>query len=57
MLSLSSNFSKAEEHLISHDFHLLRTSIIYEEAFLERELEGYGDYMKRVKYRLIPFVW
>ena len=28
-----------------------------EEAFLERELEGYGDYMKRVKYRLIPFVW
>ena len=28
-----------------------------EEAFLERELEGYSDYKKRVKYRLIPFVW
>lgn len=28
-----------------------------EEALLERELQGYGDYMKKVKYRLIPFVW
>lgn len=28
-----------------------------EEAFLERELAGYPDYKKKVKYRLIPFVW
>ena len=28
-----------------------------EEALLERELDGYGEYMKKVKYRLIPFVW
>ncbi len=28
-----------------------------EEAFLERELEGYSEYKKRVKYRLIPYVW
>lgn len=28
-----------------------------EEEFLEKELEGYGDYKKKVKYRLIPFVW
>ena len=28
-----------------------------EEAFLEKELNGYGEYMKKVKYRLIPFVW
>lgn len=28
-----------------------------EEAFLEKELDGYGEYQKKVKYRLIPFIW
>ena len=28
-----------------------------EEAVLEKGLEGYADYKKRVKYRLLPFVW
>ena len=28
-----------------------------EEAVLERELPGYADYMRRVKYRLFPRVW
>ena len=28
-----------------------------EEEFLERELVGYREYKKKVKYRLIPFVW
>ena len=28
-----------------------------EEAFLEKELDGYIDYTKKVKYRLIPFIW
>ena len=28
-----------------------------EEAFLEKELEGYIEYKKKVKYRLIPFIW
>ena len=28
-----------------------------EEAMLEKELAGYSDYKKRVKYRLIPFIW
>jgi protein-S-isoprenylcysteine O-methyltransferase Ste14 len=28
-----------------------------EERFLERELEGYAQYRRRVKYRLLPFVW
>jgi protein-S-isoprenylcysteine O-methyltransferase Ste14 len=28
-----------------------------EEAILEDGLEGYKDYKKRVKYRMIPFVW
>ncbi len=28
-----------------------------EEQVLEAELEGYADYKKRVKYRLIPFIW
>ena len=28
-----------------------------EEAFLEKELPGYGEYKKKVKYRMIPFIW
>ncbi len=28
-----------------------------EEAMLKRELEGYSDYMKKVKWRIIPFVF
>lgn len=28
-----------------------------EEKLLEKELSGYIDYRKKVKYRLIPFVW
>lgn len=28
-----------------------------EERLLKKELPGYEDYMERVKYRLIPFVW
>ena len=28
-----------------------------EEAMLKQELEGYSDYMKRVRWRLIPFVF
>ncbi|MBO5333219.1 MAG: isoprenylcysteine carboxylmethyltransferase family protein [Clostridia bacterium] len=28
-----------------------------EEEFLEKELEGYIEYKKKVKFRLIPFVW
>ena len=28
-----------------------------EEEVLERELEGYSDYKKKVKYRVIPFIW
>ena len=28
-----------------------------EEALLERELEGYSDYMRRVKYRLLPYIY
>lgn len=28
-----------------------------EEAVLEAELKGYAEYKKKVKYRLIPFIW
>lgn len=28
-----------------------------EEQILEEGLEGYSDYKKRIKYRVIPFVW
>ena len=36
---------------------IIAARIKSEEAFLEKELAGYGDYMKKVKYRLIPLIW
>src|SRR6185369_3370587 len=35
----------------------LATRSLGEEAMLKHELEGYSDYMKRVKWRIIPFVF
>lgn len=31
--------------------------ILNEEKVLEKELDGYSEYKKKVKYRLIPFIW
>ncbi len=31
--------------------------IVDEEKFLEENLDGYGKYKRRIKYRLIPFLW
>ncbi|MBR4949137.1 MAG: isoprenylcysteine carboxylmethyltransferase family protein [Clostridia bacterium] len=28
-----------------------------EEEFLQKNLDGYKEYMKKVRYRLIPFIW
>jgi len=28
-----------------------------EEALLTKELPGYEEYKKRVKYRIFPFIW
>ena len=36
---------------------IISIRIIHEEKFLEKELPGYSEYKKKVKYRLIPFVW
>ncbi len=36
---------------------ILAKRIRNEEQVLERGLEGYADYQKRVRYRVIPFVW
>lgn len=36
---------------------LIAKRIRNEEQVLEEGLEGYAEYKKRVKYRLIPFVW
>lgn len=36
---------------------LLAARIRGEEAMLVRELEGYDDYMLRVRYRLVPCLW
>ena len=31
--------------------------ILSEEQLLAKELDGYSEYIKKVKYRLIPFIW
>ncbi len=36
---------------------IIAKRIKHEEAFLEKELKGYSEYKKKVKFRLIPFVW
>ena len=36
---------------------LIITRIINEEKVLENELQGYKEYKKKVKYRLIPFIF
>jgi len=36
---------------------LIAVRIRGEEAVLERELEGYAAYKKRVKYRVLPLIW
>ena len=42
-------------------FTLMIPAIVWrlldEERFLARNLEGYSEYLSRVRYRLIPFVW
>ena len=36
---------------------LIIIRIISEERLLKKELSGYSEYTKRVRYRLLPFVW
>ncbi|HEY1372053.1 MAG TPA: isoprenylcysteine carboxylmethyltransferase family protein [Candidatus Binatia bacterium] len=36
---------------------ILVVRITIEEGFLKRQLAGYEDYTKRVRYRLVPFIW
>ena len=36
---------------------LIAARILNEEKVLSKELDGYEEYKKKVKYRLIPFIW
>ena len=36
---------------------LMLRRVWFEDAFLRSNLEGYGDYMSRVRYRLVPGLW
>lgn len=36
---------------------IIAKRIRHEEDLLEKELDGYAEYKKKVKYRLIPFIW
>jgi protein-S-isoprenylcysteine O-methyltransferase Ste14 len=49
--------SYAAALLASVPIGMLVVRIRIEELFLRRELPGYDAYTRRVRYRLIPFVW
>ena len=36
---------------------IISKRLLDEERFLAEELPGYGEYMQKVKWRLVPFVW
>lgn len=36
---------------------IIAKRIKHEEAFLEKELDGYSAYKQKVRYRLLPFIW
>ena len=36
---------------------IIAKRIKHEENFLEKELDGYREYKRKVKFRLIPFIW
>ena len=36
---------------------MMMRRVLFEDAFLRANLEGYQDYTARVRYRLIPGVW
>ena len=36
---------------------IISKRVLNEEKVLEKELKGYKEYKKKVKYRLIPFIW
>jgi protein-S-isoprenylcysteine O-methyltransferase Ste14 len=38
-------------------FPVLVWRILDEENFLRKDLQGYAEYMQRVRYRLVPWVW
>jgi protein-S-isoprenylcysteine O-methyltransferase Ste14 len=38
-------------------FPIIVKRIRNEEKLLERELNGYLEYMQRVRWRLIPWIW
>jgi protein-S-isoprenylcysteine O-methyltransferase Ste14 len=49
--------SYAAALLASIPIGTLAIRILIEEQFLKRELQGYDAYTKRIRYRLIPFLW
>jgi protein-S-isoprenylcysteine O-methyltransferase Ste14 len=38
-------------------FATLVVRVLFEERFLRRELDGYDAYTRKVRWRLVPFVW
>ena len=36
---------------------IIAVRILNEEKVLKKDLSGYADYCKKVKYRIIPFIW
>ncbi len=49
------SFYALSTSLLTMVFLVIRT--VLEDSTLQKELPGYGEYTKKTRYRLIPFVW
>ncbi|MEO7141951.1 MAG: isoprenylcysteine carboxylmethyltransferase family protein [Bryobacteraceae bacterium] len=49
--------SYAAAFLAAAPISVLAARMVFEEKFLREKLDGYGDYTRRVRRRLVPFVW
>jgi hypothetical protein len=46
------------DHVDDRALHaVLVWRLLDEEKILQRDLPGYTEYMRRVRFRLVPFVW
>ena len=61
-IKLNINYRPLFIRLESHNIYNILKFIISkrinnEEIVLEKELKGYKEYKKKVKYKMIPFIW
>ena len=58
LLSVSRKVNEIEQHEIEHYAPcILYFRIANEEKVLAQDLQGYTEYMRKMRYRLVPYIW